>query len=109
MVPGSIGGGTGAPGARFGGGPEGLPNDITLLAFIRATSPVAIPAPSSRRNAFRLLAPSTTLTVTLYPSARHFIMASCAMDCATSTVNIFIVGSLSLIHISEPTRQAEIS
>src|SRR5579862_4237659 len=65
IVPGRTGGGTGAPAGRFAGGPEGRPNAITLLVFIRPTSTVAIVAPSSRRNAFRLSALSTTVTVTL--------------------------------------------
>ena len=42
MVPGRSGGGTGAPAGRFGGGPEGRPNAMTLLAFICATSIVPI-------------------------------------------------------------------
>ena len=93
MVPGSSGGGTGAPAGRFGGGPEGRPNAMTLLAFICATSIVPIEAPSSRTNALRTFEWSTTRTVTLNPSARHLSIASCAIACATSMVSIFCVGS----------------
>src|SRR6516164_2006300 len=37
IVPGTTGAGTGAPAGKFGGGPDGRPKAITLLAFIVAT------------------------------------------------------------------------
>src|SRR5580698_3115818 len=59
---------------------------MVAVAFILATSVVEAVAPSSRSIALGAFRPSTTSTVTLYPSARHFASASCAMLCATSIV-----------------------
>src|SRR6185436_1210183 len=55
-VPGRIGGGTGAPGGRLAGGPDGFPNAITLLIFMRPISIDALFVPSSRRNALSMFA-----------------------------------------------------
>src|SRR6478672_11102353 len=79
MVPGMVAGGAAVPAGGGVAGPEGRLYNIVAVAFILATSVVDAVAPSSRIMALGALRPSTTSTVTLYPSARHFAIASCAM------------------------------
>src|SRR5580704_309870 len=93
IVPGMVAGGAAVPAGGGVAGPDGLLYSIVAVAFILATSVVAAVAPSSRIIAFGALRPSTTNTVTLYPSARHLAIASCAMVSATSNVRTFAVGS----------------
>jgi len=93
IVPGIVAGGVGVPGGGGDLGPDGRSLRMVVVTFILAISVVAGIAPSSRNIAFGMLRTSTTSTVTLYPSARHFASASDAMVWATSSVSIFVVGS----------------
>src|SRR5438128_2518064 len=92
IVPGMVAGGAAVPAGGGVAGPDGRLYSIVAVAFIFATSVVEAVAPSSRTIAFGALRPSTTSTVTLYPSARHFAIASFAIASATSRVSTFDVG-----------------
>jgi hypothetical protein len=93
MVPAMVAGGAAVPGGSGWAGPEGRLYNIVAVAFIFATSVVDAVAPSARKSALGAFNPSTTNTVTLYPSAWHLAMASCAIACATSSVSTFEFGS----------------
>src|SRR5439155_1733272 len=88
-----VAGGAACPAGGGLTGPEGRLYSIVAVAFILATSVVDAGAPSSRISAFGALRPSTTSTVTLYPSALHLVIAPCAILCATSIVRILVAGS----------------
>src|SRR3989442_1611953 len=88
-----VAGGAAVPAGGGVAGPDGRLYSIVAVAFILATSVVDAVAPSSRSIAFGALRPSTTSTVTFYPSARHFAIASFAFMSATSSVSTFDVGS----------------